>query len=64
MLPGSRRGPIPTKWRAGAGARFDAYFARRTEPLNSAPEEEEPLAEATGAGLRWVFHEFGEETTQ
>ena len=57
-----RRGPKPTKWRDAASAGFAAHFARRSEPLNL--PEEAPLAEATGAGLRWIFTGFGEESRQ
>eukprot|EP00966_Prymnesium_polylepis_P066004 1531422-Prymnesium_polylepis.1 len=57
MLPGMRRGPKPTMWRDAASAGFAAHFARRSEPLNL--PEEAPLAEATGAGLRWIFTGFG-----
>ena len=63
MLPGMRRGPKSSRWRKGASTGFAAYFARRSEPLNLQPEEE-PLAEATGAGLRWILTGMGEESTQ
>ena len=45
-----KRGTKPSKWTHGASAGFAAYFARRSEPLPSPPEEK-PLAEVTGAGL-------------
>ena len=58
-----KRGPKPSKWMHGASAGFAAYFARRSEPLPSLPDEE-PLAEVTGAGLKWVFTGMGAESTQ
>eukprot|EP00966_Prymnesium_polylepis_P016341 376648-Prymnesium_polylepis.1 len=63
MIPGMKRGPKPTKWTKGATKGFAAFFARRSEPLNSPPEEA-PLAEVTGAGLKWLFSQIGEEPTQ
>ena len=63
MLVGSRRGTKPSKWRKSASKDFKSYFAQRSEPLNSLPEEE-PLAEVTGAGFKWLFRQFGEEPTQ
>ena len=58
-----KRGPRPSKWRRSASADFSAFFARRSELLPSLPDEE-PLAEATGAGLKWIFTGMGTESTQ
>ena len=64
MLPGMKRGPKPSKWARGASAGFDLFFARRSDPLSSPPDEE-PLAEVTGAGLKcWIFTGTGTESTQ
>ena len=58
-----KRGPKPSKWRRSASANFSSFFARRSELLPSLPDEE-PLAEATGAGLKWIFTGMGAESTQ
>jgi hypothetical protein len=49
--------------RAPGSEGFVSFFALRSEPLNVQPEEE-PLTEATGAGLRWIFTGLGEDPTQ
>jgi hypothetical protein len=41
---------------------FALYFARRSEPLNVQPDE--PLAEVSGAGEKWIFTGMGDESTQ
>jgi hypothetical protein len=52
-------------WRKEAQAGFEAFFARRSEPLRDARDEvESPLTEATGAGEKWMFCEFGNQPTQ
>ena len=63
VLPGMRRGPKPKGWEKTSKAGFEAFFARRSEPLNIAPDEA-PLTEATGAGLRWIFHGFDDAASQ
>ena len=63
MLPGMRRGPKPTRWRDDARAGFAAFFARRSQPVNSPPDDD-PLTEASSAGHKWLFSEFGKEPTQ
>ena len=63
MFEGRSRGPKPSRWRANASIGFEAYFGRRSEPLNEEPDDE-PLAEATGAGFKWLFSESGGEPRQ
>ena len=58
-----KRGPKPSKWRGTVSAGFEAFFAQRSEPLNLQPDEE-PLVEATGAGLKWLFSGLGNEPMQ
>ena len=60
MLPGSKRGPKVKKWTKPAAFAFAEFFAKRSEPLPTAPSiDEAPLTEATGAGLKWLFSSFG-----
>ena len=63
MLPGSRRGPKDKKWTNKSRLAFGDFFAKRSEPLNHQPDEE-PICEATGTGLKWLFSSFGEDPTQ
>ena len=65
MLPGSKRGPKVKKWTKPAAFAFAEFFAKRSEPLPTAPSiDEAPLTEATGAGLKWLFSSFGNEPVQ
>lgn len=64
MLPWhAKRTTKRTKWRDDARAGFTAFFARRSEPVNSPPHDD-PLTEASSAGLKWMFSECGNEPTQ
>ena len=65
MLPGSKRGPKVKKWTKPAAFAFAEFFAKRSEPLPTAPSiDEAPLTEATGAGIKWLFSSFGNEPVQ
>ena len=61
-----RRGPKPTRWTTGAQTGFAAFFARRSEPLYTAPDDEAaaPLIEVTQAALKWMYTSFGNEPEQ
>ena len=63
VLPGCRRGPKPSKWKKTVASGFEAFFARRSEPLDAAAEEE-PLVEASSTGSKWLFSFLGDEPVQ
>ena len=63
VLSGCRRGPKPYAWKKAAVSGFEAFFARRSEPLNLAAEKE-PLIEVSGTGSKWLFSFLGDEPVQ
>ena len=58
MLPGSRRGPKPSKWKQGVRASFESFFAKRSEPLTDTPVHV-PAPASSLVGLKWVFSGIG-----
>ena len=50
-------------WKKAAVSGFEAFFARRSEPLNLAAEKE-PLIEVSGTGSKWLFSFLGDEPVQ
>ena len=67
------RGPKPTRWRHAARSSFEQFFARRSEPLNEAPDEAleppdeapEPDGESSQqAYAAWLFWGDGDELEQ
>jgi len=54
------RGPKPSVWKHAVQGAFEEFFAKRSNPLNDAEKVvEPPLAEATGAGLKWLYSGLG-----
>ena len=58
MLPGSRRGPKPSKWKQGVRASFESFFAKRSEPLTDTPVHV-PAPASSLVGLKWFFSGIG-----
>jgi len=61
MFNGRSRGPKPSKWTGASQMSFKSFFARRSEPLKAAADDQ-PLM--TAGALKWMSCSFGDEPRQ
>ena len=61
MFDGRSRGPKLSKWTKASQASFQSFFARRSEPLKAAADDQPVM---TAGALKWMFSSFGDEPRQ